>query len=85
MRYLIVILVILSSCAPDYPVERHELMYIYADVTERVVYMNDLTIGEHVTIKYSYTLFQIEFIELLQIKGSPKFAFLYANGCYYKN
>ena len=75
----------LSSCAPDYPVERHELTYIYADVTERVVYMNDLTKGEIVAIKYSYTLFQIEFIELLQIKVSPKFAFLYANGCYYRN
>jgi hypothetical protein len=47
--------------------------------------MNDLTKGEIVAIKYSYTLFQIEFIELLQIKGSPKFAFLYANGCYYRN
>ena len=85
MKYLIIILVILSSCAPDYPVERHELTYIYADASERVVYMNDLTKGEIVAIKYSYTLFQIEFIELLQIKGSPKFAFLYANGCYYRN
>ena len=85
MKYLIVILIALSSCAPDYPVERHELMYICADATERVVYMNDLTKGEIVAIKYSYTLFQIEFIELLQIKGSPKFAFLYANGCYYRN
>ena len=85
MKYLIVILIILSSCAPDYPVERHELIYIHADATERVVYMNDLTKGEIVAIKYSYTLFQIEFIELLQIKGSPKFAFLYANGCYYHN
>ena len=85
MKYLIVVLIILSSCAPDYPVERHELMYIHADVTERVVYMNDLTMNEIVAIKYSYTLFQIEFIELLQIKGSPRFAFLYANGCYYRN
>ena len=85
MKYLIVILIILSSCAPDYPVERHELTYIYADASERVVYMNDLTIGERVAIKYSYTLFQIEFIELLQIKGSPAFTFLYANGCYYRN
>ena len=85
MKYLIVILVMLSSCAPDYPVERHELMYLHADVTERVVYMNDLTKGEIVAIKYSYTLFQIDFIPLLQIKGSPKFAFLYANGCYYRN
>ena len=85
MKYLIVMLVILSSCAPDYPVEQHELMYMCADATERVVCMNDLTKGEIVTIKYSYTLFQIEFIELLQIKGSPKFAFLYANGCYYRN
>ena len=85
MKYLIVILIILSSCAPDYPVERHELIYSHADATERVVYMNDLTKGEIVAIKYSYTLFQIEFIELLQIKGSPKFAFLYANGCYYRN
>ena len=85
MKYLIVILVMLSSCAPDYPVERHELIYINADVTERVVYMNDLTKGEIVAIKYSYTLFQIDFIPLLQIKGSPKFAFLYANGCYYRN
>ena len=85
MKYLIVMLVILSSCAPDYPVERHELMYMCADVTERVVYMNDLTKGEIVAIKYSYTLFQIEFTELLQIKGSPRSAFLYANGCYYRN
>ena len=85
MKHLIVMLVILSSCAPDYPVERHELMYMCADATERVVYMNDLTIGEHVTIKYSYTLLQIEFIGLLQIKGSPTFTFLYANGCYYRN
>ena len=85
MKYLIVILIILSSCAPDYPVERHELIYSHADATERVVYMNDLTSGERAAIKYSYTLFQIEFIELLQIKGSPKFAFLYANGCYYRN
>ena len=85
MKYLIVILVILSSCAPDYPGERHELMYMCADATERVVYMNDLTKGEIVAIKYSYTLFQIDFIPLLQIKGSPKFAFLYANGCYYRN
>ena len=85
MKYLIVMLVILSSCAPDYPVERHELIYIHADATERVVYMNDLTKGEIVAIKYSYTLFQIEFIELLQIKGSPRFTFLYSNGCYYRN
>ena len=75
----------LSSCAPDYPVERHELMYMCADATERVVYMNDLTKGEIVTIKYSYTLFQIEFIELLQIKGRPKFSFLDENGCDYRN
>ena len=85
MKYLFAILIALSSCAPDYPVERHELIYIHADVTERVVYMNDFTKGEIVAIKYSYTLFQIEFRELLQIKGSPKFAFLYANGCYYRN
>ena len=85
MKYLIVILIILSSCAPDYPVERHELTYICADAAERVVYMNDLTKGEIVAIKYSYTLFQIEFIELLQIKGSPRFTFLYSNGCYYRN
>lgn len=85
MKYLFAILIALSSCDPDYPVERHELMYIHADVTERVAYMNDLTKGEIVAIKYSYTLFQIEFTELLQIKGSPKFAFLYANGCYYRN
>ena len=85
MKHLIVMLVMLSSCAPDYPVERHELIYIHADVTERVVYMNDLTMNEIVAIKYSYTLFQIEFIELLQIKGSPRFTFLYSNGCYYHN
>ena len=85
MKYLFAILIALSSCAPDYPVERHELMYMCADAAERVVYMNDLTKGEIVAIKYSYTLFQIEFIELLQIKGSPKFTFLYSNGCYYKN
>ena len=85
MKYLFAILIALSSCAPDYTVERHELMYMCADATERVVYMNDLTKGEIVAIKYSYTLFQIEFIELLQIKGSPKFTFLYSNGCYYKN
>ena len=85
MKYLIVILVMLSSCAPDYPVERHELMYMCADATERVVYMNDLTKGVIVAIKYSYTLFQIEFIELLQIKGSPRFTFLYSNGCYYRS
>lgn len=84
MKWLIIIMLFIS-CAPDYPVERHELTYIYADVTERVVYMNDLTKGEIVAIKYSYTLFQIELVELLQIKGSPKFAFLYANGCYYRN
>ena len=85
MKYLIVMLVILSSCAPDYPVERHELIYSHADATERVVYMNDLTKGEIVAIKYSYTLFQMDFIPLLQIKGSPTFTFLYANGCYYRN
>ena len=73
------------SCAPDYPVERHELIYIHADATERVVYMNDLTKGEIVAIKYSYTLFQMDFIPLLQIKGSPRFTFLYSNGCYYHN
>ena len=83
MKHLIAMLVILSSCAPDYPVERHELMYMCADATERVVYMNDLTKGEIVAIKYSYTLFQMDFIPLLQIKGSPRFTFLYSNGCYY--
>ena len=85
MKYLFAILIILSSCAPDYPVERHELMYMCADATERVVYMNDLTKGEIVAIKYSYTLFQMDFIPLLQIKGSPRFTFLYSNGCYYHN
>lgn len=84
MKWFIIIMLFIS-CAPDYPVERHELMYMCADATERVVYMNDLTKGEIVAIKYSYTLFQIEFIELLQIKGSPKFTFLYSNGCYYHN
>lgn len=84
MKWLIIIMLFIS-CAPDYPVERHELAYIYADASERVVYMNDLTMNQNVAVKYSYSLFQMDFMQLLQIKGSPRFMFLYSNGCYYHN
>lgn len=76
---------VMTSCVPDYPVEQHDLVFLYADVTERIVYMNDLTLDKKIAIAYSYTLFQIDFITVLQIKGNPTFTFLYSNGCYYRN
>jgi len=86
MKSVIIALIALSlcSCVNDYAVERHELRFISANIVERVVYMNDLTSGDTVAIRYSYELFRIEFIELCQIKGSPLFTFLYSNGCYYR-
>jgi len=75
----------MTSCVPDYPVEQHDLVFLYADATERIVYMNDLTLDKEIAIIYSYTLFQIDFITILQIKGNPTFTFLYSNGCYYRN
>ena len=75
----------MTSCVPDYPVEQHDLVFLCADVTERIVYMNDLALDKEIAITYSYTLFQIDFITILQIKGNPTFTFLYSNGCYYRD
>ena len=75
----------MTSCAKEYPVEQHDLVFMYADAAERIVHMNDLTLNKKVAITYSYALFQIDFITVLQIKGNPTFTFLYSNGCYYRN
>jgi len=75
----------MTSCVPDYPVEQHDLVFLYADATERIVYMNDLILDKEIAITYSYALFQVDFITILQIKGNPTFTFLYSNGCYYRN
>lgn len=88
MKILFILLTLSAlfySCVPTYPVERHELIYLYAEPAKRLVYMNDTRMNKMVAIKYSAELFEMDFIEVCQISGNPVFTFLYSEGSYYHN
>ena len=46
--------------------------------------MHDITDNSWVTIKYSYELFLVEWVQVCQIKGNPIYTFLKSNNNYYR-
>ena len=86
MKILFILLTLsafLYLFVPNYKTELHELIYLYADKSKRLVYMNDTRMNEIVAIKYSPELFEMDFEEVCQISGNPVFTFLYSDGSYY--
>ena len=76
----------LVSCVPyDMPdLEKHELEFIMVDYSRKEILMHDITDNSWVTIKYSYELFRMEWVEVCQIKGSPIYTFFKSNNNYYR-
>ena len=78
-------LFLLTSCIErDFDVERHDLMFLMVDLQKKIVLMYDINEQSYVNITYSYGLFQMEWIEVCQIKGSPIFTFYKSNNNYYR-
>lgn len=76
----------LISCTPhDAPdLEKHELEFIMVDYNRKEVLMHDITDNSWVTIKYSYELFLMEWVQVCQIKGNPIYTFFKSNNNYYR-
>ena len=81
-----ILCVSLTSCTPhDAPdLEKHELEFIMVDYSRKEVLMHDITDNSWVTIKYSYELFLMEWIQVCQIKGNPIYTFFKSNNNYYR-
>ncbi len=76
----------LVSCVPyDIPdLEKHELEFIMVDYSRKEILMHDISDNSWVTIKYSYELFRMEWVQMCQIKGSPIYTFFKSNNNYYR-
>ena len=78
-------LLLLTSCIErDVDVERHELMLIMVDLQKKGVLMYDINEQSYVNITYSYGLFQMEWLQICQIKGNPTFFFYKSENNYYR-
>lgn len=65
-------LVLLTSCVPEEDVTIREVQVMAVDIETRIVTMYVFEIGAYVDVRYSYSVFGVQFIDLLHnIKGRP--------------
>ena len=86
MKHLVILslLVLLTSCVKQETIEKHEVMFLIVNIPSKEVFLYDITDNAYVSVNYSYTLFQMEWLQICQIKGNPTFFFYKSENNYYR-
>lgn len=86
MKHLVILLllVLLTSCVKQETIEKHEVMFLMVNIPSKEVFLYDITDNTYVSVNYSYTLFQMEWLQVCQLKGSPTFFFYKSENNYYR-
>lgn len=86
MKHLVILslLVLLTSCVKQETIEKHEAMFLMVNIPSKEVFLYDITDNTYVSVAYSYTLFQMEWLQICQIKGNPTFFFYKSETNYYR-
>ena len=86
MKHLVILLllVLLTSCVKQETIEKHEVMFLMVNIPSKKVFLYDITDNSYVSVNYSYTLFQMEWLQICQIKGNPAFFFYKSETNYYR-
>ena len=86
MKHLVIssLLVLLTSCVKQETIEKHEVMFLMVNIPSKKVFLYDITDNSYVSVAYSYTLFQMEWLQICQIKGNPTFFFYKSETNYYR-
>ena len=86
MKHLVILLllVLLTSCVKQETIEKHEVMFLTVNIPSKKVFLYDITDNTYVSVAYSYTLFQMEWLQICQIKGNPTFFFYKSETNYYR-
>ena len=86
MKHLVILLllVLLTSCVKQETIEKHEVMLLMVDIPSKEVFLYDITDNSYMSVNYSYTLFQMEWLQICQIKGNPTFFFYKSENNYYR-
>ena len=75
--------ILLLSCQKELEVTKIELRLEYVDFYTKEVYMKDTKTMIGRVIKYDENLFQMTFVQLLQLRGHPVFTFYECDGLLY--
>ena len=81
---ILLLLVLLTSCVKQETIEKHEVMFLMVNIPSKEVFLYDITDNTYVSVNYSYTLFQMEWLQICQIKGNPTFFFYKSENNYYR-
>lgn len=86
MKHLFILLlpVLLTSCVKQETIEKHEVMFLMVNMPSKEVFLYDITDNTYVFVDYSYTLFQMEWLQVCQLKGNPTFFFYKSENNYYR-
>lgn len=86
MKHLVILslLVLLTSCVKQETIEKNEVMFLMVNIPSKEVFLYDITDNTYVSVAYSYTLFQMEWLHICQIKGNPTFFFYKSENNYYR-
>ena len=86
MKHLVILLllVLLTSCVKQETIEKHEVMFLMVNIPSKKVFLYDITDNSYVPVAYSYNLFQMEWLQVCQIKGNPTFFFYKSENNYYR-
>ena len=80
-----IFLILTFSCQKELEVTKIELRLEYVDFYTKEVYMKDTKTMIGRVIKYDENLFQMTFVQLLQLRGYPIFTFYECEGLLYHN
>ena len=80
-----IFLILTFSCQKELEVTKLELRLEYIDFYTKEVYMKDVKTLQGRVICYDENLFQMTFVELLQLRGYPIFTFYECEGLLYHN
>lgn len=78
-----IFLILTFSCQKELEVTKIELRLEYVDFYTKEVYMKDTKTMIGRVIKYDENLFQMTFVQLLQLRGHPIFTFYECDGLLY--
>ena len=86
MKHLFILLlpVLLTSCVKQETIEKHEVMFLMVNMPSKEVFLYDITDNTYTFVDYSYTLFQMEWLQVCQLKGNPTFFFYKSENNYYR-
>ena len=82
--FILLLLVLLTSCVKQETIEKHEVMFLMVNIPSKEVFLYDITDNTYTFVDYSYTLFQMEWLQVCQLKGNPTFFFYKSENNYYR-